>query len=82
MTIQQNPTTIRSGAFLITPSNTVDLPNVAVGLLIGETGGNVRILTPDGDDVTIPVNTHQFLQVQARRVFATGTTATTIHGLR
>lgn len=82
MTVSMQATPIRTGLFLITPNDANNLPTTAVGLVIGNTAGNVRILTDDGDDVTVAVGAHQFLQVQVNRVFATGTTATAIYGYR
>lgn len=68
------------GAFDITPNDIDDLPRIARALYIGTTG-NVRILTPDDEDITfdnVPVGT---LEAQAKRVFATSTTASDIVGL-
>lgn len=80
--ISMAPTAIRSDAFLITPSDANNLPDVAVGIIVGNTAGNIRLVTEAGTELTIPVSAHQFLQLQVRKVFATGTTATTLHGLR
>jgi len=74
----------------VTPSDTVDIPNVATQdgsgnngcvLYVG-TGGSVRVKTVGGDDVTfVGVNAGQFLPVQVLRVYATGTSASTILAL-
>lgn len=80
--ITQTPTQIRSGAFIITPNDSADLPETAVGIYVGNTAGNIRFTTEDGDTLTMAVNTHQFLQLQIRKVFATGTTAAILMGLR
>ncbi len=67
--------------FEITPSDTVDLDPPAWALYVGVTG-DVTIDTPAGDTVTL-TNLLQGVihNIQARRVYATGTTATQIMGL-
>lgn len=82
MPVSMQATPIRTGLFLITPNDATNLPTTAVGILIGATAGNIRVLTEDNDDVTVAVAANQFLQVQVKRVFATGTTATAIYGYR
>jgi hypothetical protein len=67
-------------AFAITPSDTVDLQNVARMLYVGTTG-NIKLTTLLGDTVTllnVPVG---ILRCTAGRVFATGTTATNLVAL-
>lgn len=64
----------------VTPSNTVDLPRVAIALYV--TGaGNVVIDTVTGTSRTVNLAANSFLPVGVRRVHATGTTATGIHAL-
>lgn len=75
-------TTFRLGAFVITPSDAANLPDTAVGVLVGGTAGNIRVLTDAGDDITIAVTSFQTLPIQVAKVFATGTTATPLYGLR
>ena len=77
-------------AAAVTPSDTVDIPSVSSQdgrgnngcvLYVG-TGGSVRVLTVGGDDVTfVGINAGQFIPVQVTRVFATGTSASTIVAL-
>lgn len=77
-------------AVTITPSNTVNIPypgdstaspNTAQWpcvLYIG-VGGNIRVLTEAGDDVTfVNVQDGTWFPVQVVRVFSTGTDATDI----
>jgi hypothetical protein len=74
----------------VTPSDTVNIPNVATEdgsgnngcvLYIGGTG-NIRVLTAGGDDVTFTqVQVGTFLPIQVLRVYATNTTATAIVAL-
>jgi hypothetical protein len=74
-------------AAAVTPSDTVNIPAVTGGsnngcvLYVGG-AGNLKVLTVGGDEVTftaVPVGT--FVPVQVLRVFATGTTATSIVAL-
>ena len=68
-------------AFEITPSNSVDLPQVARALYIGD-GGDVKIKTAGGTDVTFAgVPSGSILPVRAVRVYDTGTDANDIVGL-
>jgi hypothetical protein len=82
-----------SRAAAVTPSNTVNIPypgdNTASPnearwpcvLYVG-TGGTLRILTADGDDVTLlNVANGTFIPIQVIRVFATSTTASDIIAL-
>ncbi len=63
-----------SSAANITPSDSVDLPFVSRAIYIG-TGGDLRVLTRDGHDVTYK-NITGTKVLRVARVFATGTTAT------
>ena len=74
-------------AAAVTPSNTVDIPSISGGtnngcvLYIGG-AGDVKVLTVGGDEVIFTaVNAGTFMPVQVLRVFATGTTATSIVAL-
>jgi hypothetical protein len=69
----------------VVPSNTVDIPYVGDAssvwpcVLYSGTGGDIRVMTAGGDDVTfvgVPAGT--FMPVQVTRVFALGTAATGI----
>lgn len=71
----------------VTPSDTVNIPSLTGGtnngcvLYVG-VEGNVRVLTIGGDTVTFTgVQGGTFVPVQVLRVFATGTTATSIVAL-
>jgi len=64
----------------ITPDDTTDLSQVAIGLYI-ETGGTISIDTAAGGTRTLSVADFSILPVGVRRVRATGTTATGIHAL-
>ena len=70
-----------AGAFAITPSDTVNLQNVAVVFVGG--AGNIRVMTANGDIVTFTgVVAGSVLPVQVLRVYATGgTTATSLVGI-
>ncbi len=70
-----------TGAFVITPSDSVNLTARARSLWVGG-AGNLSLVFNDGSSATItgvPVGTH--LPFRVRRVNLTGTTATAIVGL-
>jgi len=76
-----------SRAVVVTPSDTVDIPNPANGpntgcvLYVGS-GGDVRVLTAGGDDVVfVGVASGTFLPVNVLRVFSTNTGASQIIAL-
>lgn len=79
---------LQSGrAAAVTPSDTVNIPAVTGGsnngcvLYVGG-AGNLKVLTIGGDEVILPnVQAGTFVPVQVLRVFATGTTATSIVAL-
>lgn len=64
----------------VTPSDSQDLTSVAVALYV-ETSGAVSFVTARGETRTVGVADNAYLPVGARRVNATGTTATGIHAL-
>ena len=64
----------------ITPNDSADLPVVAVALYV-ETGGSVALITETGEARTVQVADYALLPVGARRIRATGTTASGIHAL-
>ena len=70
-----------AGAFAITPSDTVNLQNVAVVYVGG--AGNIKVMTANGDTVVFNgVLAGTVLPVQVLRVYATGgTTATYLVGI-
>lgn len=69
-------------AFAVTPSDTVNFTDPARALYIGGAGTAV-VITEAGETVTFAgLLAGSILPVQARRVNATSTTATSIVGLR
>jgi hypothetical protein len=71
-------------AFAITTSNTVDLPHATTGIWVGVTGAiKVDMVgdgTGNGGTVTFSAVPVGWFVVRATRVYATGTTATTLIG--
>lgn len=68
------------GVQAITPSDTVDLDPPVRGLLVG-VAGNVSVLLYDGTTDILPVLAGVVYHLIIKRVLATDTTATGIHGL-
>jgi hypothetical protein len=69
------PTSIGRRAAVVVPSDTNLLPFAAMHIYVG-TGGDVRLLTMNGDDVTYknkPSGT--YIDIVAQKIFDTGTTA-------
>ena len=64
----------------VTPSDSVNLPNVALALYV-ETGGAISIVTVTGETRTVMVADFSILPVGVRRVNQTGTTAGGIHAM-
>jgi len=64
----------------VTPSDSVDLANVAIGLYI-TVAGNVTFHNMDGVSRTIAVPDNFYLICSVSRVLATGTTSTGIHAM-
>ncbi len=64
----------------VTPSDTNDLPKVAISLYV-ETGGTLVITTVWGEKRSVEVDDFSILPVGAKRVHATGTTASGIHSM-
>ncbi len=66
-----------TNAFEVTPSDTDDFAGISV-LYVG-VGGHVKVETRAGNDITFyNMNNGQFVPVQVRKVYATGTTATNL----
>jgi hypothetical protein len=74
-------------AAAVTPSNTVNIPSASTQDGSGNNGcvlyvggaGSVKILTVAGNEVTlVGIAAGTFIPIQVLRVFATGTTATSI----
>jgi hypothetical protein len=77
MSNEYNSTVPATQGYEVTPNDSVDLAPHARSLLIG-TGGDLKITTKGGQDITFPVLTGQYVLFQVSRVWATGTTATDI----
>jgi hypothetical protein len=70
-----------SRAAAITPNDSTDLSNVTTGIYVG-VGGNVKVdMVYEGSVTFSNVPTGSILPVQAKRVYSTGTTATTMIAL-
>lgn len=70
-----------ASAVEVTPSDTDNLAHPSRALYVGATG-NVKVRMLGGDEVTfVGVPAGKELSVQATRVFATGTTASSIVSL-
>lgn len=61
----------------VTPSDSADLPDVAVAFFASG-AGNVKVITVKGETRVIPVAEFMIVPVGVTRVLATGTTATGI----
>jgi hypothetical protein len=64
----------------VTPNDAADLPDGACRAMIFTGAGNVRFMTLQGSIVTLPISSAWFgvSYLRARRIYATGTTATGI----
>jgi hypothetical protein len=71
-----------TGAFAITPNDSVDLPQITCAIRAGTTG-TISAVMMDGSSITMTLtgNDPSFAPLRIRRVLATGTTATGIFGL-
>lgn len=66
--------------FNITPSDTAPLWAIARGIRVG-TGGDLAVQRLDGVVVVIPdINAGETLPIMAKKIYATGTTASGITG--
>lgn len=64
---------------VVTPDNDADLPDGACKSLWVTADGDLTVIAQDDTDpVTIPVLAGQCIPIRARRVLATGTTATLV----
>ena len=66
--------------FDITPDDGADLPRVTNALNVA-TPGTVRMTTADGSVADVTIHPGHAFPVRARRIWATGTSATGIRGL-
>lgn len=64
----------------VTPNDQTDMTEIAIALYI-ETGGNLSFVSARGNARSVLVGSNQILPVGARRVNATGTTASGIHAM-
>lgn len=73
---------LATGAVAITPSNGADLPTAALGIYVG-VAGDVKVDMVNGNEGIVfkaaPVG---ILRVHAKKVYATGTTATNLVALK
>lgn len=70
-----------TNAFAITPADATDLAEVTRSIFVGGSG-NVSVVMQSGQQVTFQgLVSGAFLPIRARRIRATGTTATAIVGL-
>lgn len=70
-----------TGGVAITPNDTTKLEQTARGIYVGGEG-DISVLTPDGDTLLfVGVLAGGVLPIAARRVNATGTTATNLVGV-
>ena len=70
------------GAFAITPSDTEDLEQVTRGLYVG-VSGDVKVDMANGDAVTfVSLAAGVIHPLRVRRVYSTGTAATSILGIK
>ncbi|HTJ56935.1 MAG TPA: hypothetical protein VL418_05140 [Devosiaceae bacterium] len=68
------------GAFLVTPNDATDLPEVTRALIVGP--GAVQVTTKDGATLVLPdMGGNWQWDLRVSRVLATGTTATLVVGL-
>lgn len=70
----------------ITPSDTTDLAQVTRAIHAHGAGSNHDVVVtlandPDGSSITLAVSKGDILPIRVKRVWSTGTTATTIVGL-
>lgn len=66
--------------FEITPDDGADLAQVTLALNVA-TPGTVRVTTLDGSTSDVSIHPGRAFPIRARRVWATGTTATGLRGL-
>jgi hypothetical protein len=67
-------------SFLITPSDENNLPQNARSLRV-DVGGSLKFTTIGGTTDTWEVSDKETIPMQMEKIFATGTTATGIHGI-
>ncbi len=65
--------------FKITPNDAVD--QYSTGLR-ADTAGTVKFRTDSTEDITVNLAAGEVLAVAVTKVYATGTTVTTLHGFR
>ena len=70
-----------SGSFSISPSDTATFDPPSRGLHV-DVAGNLKVTFVDGTTDTFVVNAGSVYPYAVKQVFATGTTATGIHGLK
>ncbi|MBW9063152.1 hypothetical protein JNB71_07465 [Rhizobium herbae] len=76
-----SPTSPATHGFIVTPSDTIDLPEMTRAIYVGS-GGVLAVRLLSGQTVTFAgVSAGSILPLRADRVLATGTTAGSIVGL-
>lgn len=69
------------GGFAVTPSDSANLATFTRGIIVG-VSGDVKVVLLDDSTVTLPALAAGVIHpVRAKKVFSTGTTATTIVAL-
>lgn len=76
----RRPTDPAITVFEITPDDGADLAQITVALNVA-TPGTVRVTTLDGSTSDVSIHPGHAFPIRARRVWATGTTATGLRGL-
>lgn len=69
-----------TGGAAVTPNDGADLSRIARALYVGSTG-NVKVTTVDGDVLTFSSVPVGILDIYVKRVWSTGTTASSIIAL-
>ena len=78
MSVQSDPC---ERGFAITPNDDENLEAVTRGVYVGASGA-LKVTLDGGSTITLPaVNAGAIYPLRVRKVFATGTTATGLHGL-
>lgn len=85
MSNSPTPRTRRAGdpaitVFDILPDDAADLAQVTTALNVASPG-SVRVTAADGSEAVLSIHPGHAFPIRARRVWATGTTATGIRGL-
>lgn len=77
MGLEGNLNSVFTGGAAVTPNDGADLARIAKSLYVGGTGA-IKVTTQDGTDLTFAAVAVGFFPVRVKRVWSTGTTATSI----